>query len=73
MISHIRRLLSHKFVCAHVKETPQQFKRRMLKVQDFMNSDAFSAKDGRGLAGLAKDLFPRCEELVANSGLRLPY
>ena len=66
-------MLSQKFVCAHVNETFQQFKGRMAKVQDFMNSPEFCAKDGRGLAGLAKDLLPRCEQLVAGGGVRLPY
>ena len=72
-ISHIRRLLSQKFVCTHLNETFQQFKGRMAKVQEFMNSAEFCAKDGRGLAGLAKDLLPRCEQLVAGGGVRLPY
>ncbi len=61
VISHIRRLLMEKFVCLRVGETFPQFKRRMRKVQDFMNSWDFRRKPGgTGLPGLAKDLRNRC-------------
>jgi hypothetical protein len=74
VISHIRRLLMQEFVCVRVDETYPQFKRRMRKVQDFMNSDAFRRDpDGAGLPGLAKDLRKRCEELKGRQGQRLPY
>ena len=74
VISHIRRLLMQEFVCVRVDETYPQFKRRMRKAQDFMNSDAFRRDpDGAGLPGLAKDLRKRCEELKGRHGQRLPY
>ena len=62
-----------KSVCLRVGETFPQFKRRMRKVQDFMNSDEFRRKpDGTGLSGLAKDLRKRCEDLRLRKGQRLP-
>ena len=74
VISHIRRLLAEKFVCLRVGETYPQFKRRMRKVQDHMNSDEFCrSPDGRGLAGLAKSMRQRCEELHSREGKRLSY
>ena len=73
-ISHIRRLLREKFVCLRVGETFPQFRQRMKKVQDYMNSEEFAREpDGRGLAGLAKDLRARCEQLLDKKGERLPY
>ena len=72
VISHIRRLLSTKFVCDHIDETVPQFKRRMQKVQDFMNSDEFCTSNGNGLEGLSKQLLWRCEELKRRGGQRLP-
>jgi hypothetical protein len=73
-ISHIRRLLREKFVCLRVGETSPQFKQRMNKVQDYMNSEEFAREpDGRGLPGLAKDLRARCEQLLDKKGERLPY
>ena len=71
-ISHIRRLLSTRFVCKRVCETVPQFKARMRAVQDFMNSDDFSADGGAGLLGLAKALRERCESVVQAKGERLP-
>ena len=71
-ISHIRRLLSNKFVCTRVDETFEQFKKRMRAVQDFMNSDDFSAEGGGGLQKLAKELPDRCRELLKRKGERLP-
>ena len=74
VISHIRRLLMQEVVCARVDETYPKFKRHMLKVQDFTNSDAFRREpDGAGLLGLAKDVRKRCEELKGRHGQRSPY
>ena len=74
VISHIRRLLMQEFVCVRVDETYPQFKRRMRKVQDLMNSDAFRREpDGTVLLGLAKDVRERCEELRGRHGQRLPF
>ena len=62
------------FVCVRVDETYPQFKRRMRKVQDLMNSDAFRREpDGTVLLGLAKDVRERCEELKGRHGQRLPF
>jgi hypothetical protein len=74
VISHIRRLLMQEFVCVRVDETYPQFKRRMRKIQVFMNSDAFRREpDGTGLLGLAKDLRKRCQVLKGRHGQRLPF
>ena len=71
-ISHIRRLLANRFVCDRVDETFSQFRARMQKVQDFMNSEDFHADNGgTGLPGLAKDLLSRCRKLAVD-GQRLP-
>ena len=71
-ISHIRRLLADRFVCDRVDETFSQFRTRMRKVEDFMNSEDFHADHGgAGLPGLAKDLLSRCR-IVAVDGHRLP-
>ena len=73
VVSHIRRLLDHEFPCSRLGETPAQFKQRMQKVEDFMNSDAFAADDGgRGLRGLATELLERCKEVVKRQGERIP-
>ena len=73
-ISHIRRLLMEKFVCTRLNETVSQFKGRMRKVQDFMNSEEFSAgtQSKGGLASLARSLIPRCQEVLDRGGGRLP-
>jgi len=53
-------------------ETPAQFQRRMKLVEDHLNSDSFAAVGGsRGLAGLARDLRDRCEEVIKRKGQRL--
>ena len=47
---------------------------RVRKVEEFMNSESFAAKDGgRGLAGLAKDLKLRCMEVLERKGERIPH
>ena len=72
MISHMRRLLDTEFAANKIFETPAQFRVRMQKVEDHLNSDEFAREDGRGLLGLAKDLRSRCEEVVRRGGERLP-
>ena len=72
VISHIRRLLDTDFAATKLCETPKQFKARMKKVEDFMNSDDFQAPWGAGLLGLAKELLPRCREVVKLKGERIP-
>ena len=72
VIAHIRRLLDTDFASNKLFETPAQFRLRMQKVEDHMNSDDFASPGGRGLEGLAKELRPRCEELIRCQGARLP-
>ena len=48
------------------------FRLRMKRVEDHMNSEAFTAPGGRGLLGLAKVLRSRCEEVVRHQGQRIP-
>ena len=72
-ISHIRRLLGEDFTCAKTHETVAQFRKRMDKVVDHMNSDAFQAKDGTGLPGLCRSLRARCERVLAEGGARLQH
>jgi hypothetical protein len=72
-ISHIRRLLADDFACTHLGETPLHFRGRMDKVENHMNSPAFArAGGGGGLEKLAKELRPRCQELIRLKGERLP-
>lgn len=70
--SHIRRLESQDFVCRHLCETPGQFKIRMQKIENFMNSPSFKAEGGKGLLGLAKEMRWRAEYLVQHGGERIP-
>ena len=44
----------------------------MRAVQDFMNSEDFTADGGTGLLGLAKALRERCTAVVQGKGERLP-
>jgi hypothetical protein len=71
LISHIRRLLGRDFAVSGLGETPVQFQRRMKLVEDHLNSDSFAAIGGRGLAGLARSLRDRCEEVIKRKGQRL--
>ena len=70
--AHIRRLESTDFVCRHLCETPAQFKARMQKIEDFMNSPDFRAEGGNGLLGLAKEMRSRAEGIMRSGGERLP-
>ena len=70
VISHIRRLLENRFPCLHAQETVAQFRARMDRVVQHMNSDEFGT--GGGLPSLARDLRQRCQELVRLNGERLP-
>ena len=72
LISHIRRLLDSDFATTRVYETPKQFMRRMQKVEDHLNSDAFAASDVGGLRALAKDLFDKCKQVIDLEGERIP-
>jgi hypothetical protein len=74
VISHIRRLLEHKFRSDKLAETHVHFGRRMQKVVRHMNSADF-ARDaaGGGLPSLARDLRARCEQVILLKGERLPH
>jgi len=72
-ISHIRRLLRTRFRATRICETLWQFKARMYKVQEFMNSDEFSKDgDGESLLRLCQSLRDRCQDIIASKGERLP-
>ena len=72
LISHIRRLLDQEFVSSRLSETPAQFKQRLQRVEDHLNSAAFAAPAGTGLLGLAKELRTRCQLVVELKGERVP-
>ena len=73
VVAHIRRLLATDFNSTKLEETPAQFKRRMKRVEDHMNSKDFAAANrGRGLRGLAKELLDRCDRVIALEGERIP-
>ena len=71
VISHIRRALDHRFPRADPGETRKRFANRMAKVQAYLNSDEFAARDGGGLASLAESLRDRCRRLSDLDGERL--
>ena len=73
VVSHIRRLLYTDFAHVTLGETPQQFTRRLKRVENFMNSDKFAKADhGRGLLGQAKALPDRCKLVIKENGARIP-
>ena len=69
---HIHRLLDNDFACRRLRETLGQFKVRVRKVEQRMNSAQFAAKGGKGLMGWAKDLRARCAEVKRRKGERIP-
>ena len=71
VISHIRRGLDHRFPRSTPGETRSRFANRMAKVQEYMNSAEFKARDGGGLASLAESLRERCRLLALLNGERL--
>ena len=70
--AHVRRLLDQEFTCSRLSETPAQFRARMQKVEDHMNSVDFAKAGGHGLLGLAKELRTRCRQVVLGKGERGP-
>ena len=74
VISHIRRLLEHKFRSDKLAETHAHFGQRMQNVVRHMNSADF-ARDaaGGGLPSLARDLRARCKQVILLKGERLPH
>ena len=71
VISHIRRGLDHRFPRSSPGETRARFANRMAKVQAYMNSDEFTARDGGGLASLAEAMRERFHRVVDLEGERL--
>ena len=71
VIAHIRRALEHTFPRSTPGETMRQFRRRMGKVEAYLNSPEFAAKEGGGLPALARDLRHRCAAVIEKSGERL--
>ena len=71
VISHIRRGLDHRFPRGTPGETRAQLANRMRKVEEYLNSDAFRARDGGGLPALAEAMRPRCQRLSELQGERL--
>ena len=63
VISHIRRGLEQRFPRSTPGETRARFAPRMSKVQEYINSCDFSAKDGGGLDALAKSIHERCRRV----------
>ena len=71
VIAHIRRSLAHQFPCRGIGDMRSCFARRMAKVEAHLNSDAFPARDGGGLAALAQDFHVRCAKVAELDGGRL--
>ena len=71
VIGHIRHGLDHRCPRRTSGETRNQFARRMAKVESFLNSDDFAARDGGGLTTLAQRLQRRCAQVVELQGGRL--
>ena len=68
VISHVRRLLSTKFYKCSLWETPQEFAKRMAKVEQYMNEEM-----GDFLERLGKEaLLKRAAKLKKSGGERLP-
>ena len=71
VISHIRRGLDHRFPRSTPGETRSRFANRMAKVEAYMNSAEFQARDGGGLASLTESLRERCRRVAHLDGERL--
>ena len=71
VISHIRRGLEQRFPRSTPGETRARFATRVMKVQNYLNSPDFNARDGGGLAALAQSLRERCRRMSGLSGERL--
>ena len=71
VIGHIRRALNRRFHRSTPGETRNRFKNRMQRVEDYMNSNEFAARDGGGLGSLAVCLHERCSRVSALEGERL--
>ena len=71
-ISHIRRLLDHKFVRTDPKESFIQFRHKMAKVEAYLNSDDYTMREDGDLWALCQDMKDRCKAVLARKGDRLP-
>ena len=71
LIAHIRRLLDHKFCRAAPGESVGHFRARMAKVEEYLNSADFAAREGGGLESLSKSLVARCQACIDKKGERL--
>ena len=71
LISHIRRALDHQFPRGLPGETFRQFRNRMDKVEAYLNSKDFAARENGGLEALGKDLRQRCRAVIERKGERL--
>ena len=71
VINHIRRGLSHRFPRSTPGETRNPLKNHMKRMEDYMNSLEFSARDGGGLAALSASAYERCARVSALKGERL--
>ena len=69
VVSHVRRLLSKKFLTNSLWETPSQFQARMKKVEDYLNNEM---GEGKSLENLGQELHTRAEKLKQLKGERLP-
>ena len=72
VISHVRRLLSTKFMRKALNETPGEFRARMLKVEKYLNYEMGRNGPGQALLELGDTLHQRCEALIERKGERLP-
>ena len=72
VISHVRRLLATKFMRKALKESPGEFRARMLKVEKYMNYEMGKNGRGRALVELGDSLHQRAEALKQRQGERLP-
>ena len=71
LISHIRRLLTHNFPHNGTCELPQQFRRRLDKVEAFLNSEEFGETPD-ALLRLCRSYTDRASALKVAKGHRLP-
>ena len=71
LISHIRRLLTHKFPAPRVGETLHQFRHRLDLIEEHLNSGAWSTSHG-ALRNLSKSYSDRAREVSARNGERIP-
>jgi len=72
VVAHVRRLLATKFMRKALKETPLEFKARMLKVEKHMNYHMGRNGPGQALLQLGEEMHQRSAALKRLQGERLP-